>query len=119
MTLTQLRAFLAIVEAGSVHAAADQLFVTQSAVSASVSALQHSLGIQLVRRGGRGLCLTDAGVIYADYVRRVLGLRGVPDTSQAGCRYRPRTARGAPVGDPHAQRLLTSQGRRHPMPDQK
>jgi LysR family transcriptional regulator, low CO2-responsive transcriptional regulator len=74
MTLTQLRTFLAIVDAGSVHAAADQLFVTQSAVSASVTALQRSLGIQLVRRDGRGLRLTDAGVIYAGYVRRILGL---------------------------------------------
>jgi LysR family transcriptional regulator, low CO2-responsive transcriptional regulator len=46
----------------------------QSAVSASVGALQRRLGIQLVERDGRGLRLTDAGVIYADYVRRILGL---------------------------------------------
>jgi LysR family transcriptional regulator, low CO2-responsive transcriptional regulator len=74
MTLAQLQTFLAIVDAGSIHGAAHDLFVTQSAVSASVGALQRRLGIQLVERDGRGLRLTDAGVIYADYVRRILGL---------------------------------------------
>lgn len=74
MTLTQLRTFMAIVDTGSVHAAADQLFVTQSAVSASVGALQKSLGVQLVRRDGRGLRLTEAGKVYAEYTRNILGL---------------------------------------------
>lgn len=74
MTLTQLRTFLAVADAGSSHVAADRLFVTQSAVSASLAALQRSLGVQLVRRAGRGLQLTEAGEIYADYVRRILGL---------------------------------------------
>jgi LysR family transcriptional regulator, low CO2-responsive transcriptional regulator len=74
MTLSQLRTFLAAVEVGSMHAAADDLFVTRSAVSASVAALQRRLGIQLVERDGRCLRLTEAGVVYADYVRRILGL---------------------------------------------
>lgn len=74
MTLTQLRTFMAIVDTGSVHAASEQLFVTQSAVSASVGALQKSLGAQLVRRDGRGLQLTEAGKVYAEYTRNILGL---------------------------------------------
>lgn len=74
MTLSQLRTFLVVADSGSVHAAASQLYVTQSAVSASMTALQRSLGIQLVRRYGRGVRLTEAGVVYADYIRRVLGL---------------------------------------------
>lgn len=74
MTLAQLRTFLAIADSGSMREAANDLFVTQSAVSASVGALQRALGIQLVERDGRGLRLTSAGIIYAGYVRRVLGL---------------------------------------------
>lgn len=54
MTLTQLRTFPAIVDTGSVQAAAGQWSATRSAVSASLSALQRSLRIQLVRREGRG-----------------------------------------------------------------
>ncbi|MQA11827.1 MAG: LysR family transcriptional regulator [Pseudonocardiaceae bacterium] len=74
MTLTQLRTFLAIAETGSVHAAADRLFITQSAVSASLTSLQKSLGLRLLERDGRGVRLTDAGKVYAHYVRGVLGL---------------------------------------------
>jgi DNA-binding transcriptional LysR family regulator len=74
MTLNQLRTFLAVAEHGSVRAAAQELVVTQAAVSASLSALQKSLGVVLLAPDGRGLRLTDAGQAYAGYVRRILGL---------------------------------------------
>jgi len=74
MTLNQLRTFLAVAETGSVRAAAQELVVTQAAVSASVAALQRSLGVALVTPDGRGLRLTDAGTSYARYARRILGL---------------------------------------------
>lgn len=74
MTLNQLRTFLAVAESGSVRAAAQQLVVTQAAVSASLAALQRSLDVPLLRPDGRGLRLTDAGEAYAGYIRRVLGL---------------------------------------------
>jgi LysR family transcriptional regulator, low CO2-responsive transcriptional regulator len=74
MTLNQLRSFLAVADRGSVRAAAEELVVTQAAVSASVAALQKSLGVALVTPDGRGLRLTDAGASYARYARRILGL---------------------------------------------
>ncbi|HYA53369.1 MAG TPA: LysR family transcriptional regulator, partial [Streptosporangiaceae bacterium] len=74
MTLNQLRSFLAVADHGSVRAAAEELVVTQAAVSASVAALQKSLGVALVTPDGRGLRLTDAGASYARYARRILGL---------------------------------------------
>jgi len=74
MTLNQLRSFLAVADSGSVRAAAEELVVTQAAVSASIAALQKSLGIALVTPDGRGLRLTDAGASYARYARRILGL---------------------------------------------
>ena len=74
MTLNQLRTFLAVADRGSVRAAAEELVVTQAAVSASLGALQKSLGLQLVRPDGRGLRLTDAGEAYVGFVRRILGL---------------------------------------------
>jgi len=74
VTLNQLRTFLAVAETGSVHAAAQDLVVTQAAVSASLAALQKSLGVALLEPDGRGLRLTAAGRAYAGYVRRVLGL---------------------------------------------
>ncbi len=74
MTLNQLRSFLAVAETGSVRAAAHDLVVTQAAVSASLAALQKSLGVTLLEPDGRGLRLTAAGQAYAGYVQRVLGL---------------------------------------------
>ena len=61
-------------ETGSVRAAAERLVVTQAAVSASLAALQRSVGMPLIRPDGRGLRLTSAGEEYAAYVHRVLGL---------------------------------------------
>ncbi|MGH3948383.1 MAG: LysR family transcriptional regulator [Pseudonocardiaceae bacterium] len=119
MTLTQLRTFLAIADTGSVHAAADQLFVTQSAVSASATALQRSLGIQLIRRDGRGLRLSEAGVVYADYIRRVLGLLDEAGTAAAAEadpeRGLLRMAALTTAGEQILPRVLASFRQRHPQ----
>jgi len=72
--LNQLRTFLAVADNESVHGAAQELVVTQAAVSASLAALQKALGVALVAPDGRGLRLTDAGREYAGYVRRIIGL---------------------------------------------
>lgn len=74
MTLTQLRAFVAVATTGSVRAAAERLFVSQPAVSAAVSALQKELEVPLVTRQGRGLQLTPSGRVFAGYARQLLGL---------------------------------------------
>jgi len=83
-TLTQLRTFLAVAETGSVRAAAERLVVTESAVSSCVGSLQKDLKLALVRKDGRGLRLTDAGTVYAGYVRSVLGLLDEAHAAAAG-----------------------------------
>ena len=84
MTLSQLRAFVAVARSGSVRRAATFLVVSQPAVSAAVSALQQDLGVPLVAREGRGLVLTPAGRIFADYARQVLGLLDEARVAAAG-----------------------------------
>jgi LysR family transcriptional regulator, low CO2-responsive transcriptional regulator len=74
MTPARLQSFLAIVDGGSARAAAAQLHVTESAVSASLAALQQELGVVLFERHGRGLRLTESGGIFAAYARQILGL---------------------------------------------
>ncbi|MGI9032786.1 MAG: LysR substrate-binding domain-containing protein [Acidimicrobiales bacterium] len=74
MTLTQLRAFVAVATTGSVRAASERLFVSQPAVSAAVGALQKELCVPLVTRQGRGVQLTPSGRVFAGYARRLLGL---------------------------------------------
>lgn len=84
VTTTQLRTFIAVAESGSVRAAAERLTVTQSAVSAALTALQRQVGTVLVAREGRGIRLTPAGVSYADYARRILGLLAEASVAAAG-----------------------------------
>ncbi len=74
MTLSQLRTFLAVNDAGSVRVAAESLLVSQPAVSAAIASLERELGVALVARHGRGLRLTAAGTAFADDVRTSLGL---------------------------------------------
>lgn len=74
ITLTQLRAFLAVVHTGSVTAASDDLVVTQPSVSAALSALSREVGVELTERAGRGIVLSSAGRAFAPYAAHVVGL---------------------------------------------
>jgi len=74
ITVTQLRAFLAVARAGGVQSAAEQLHVSQPSVSAAVAALAREVGAELVERDGRGVRLTDAGRAFEPYAAQVLGL---------------------------------------------
>ncbi len=74
ITLTQLRAFLAVERTGSVHAAAGALLVSQPSVSAAVAALSREVGATLFERHGRGVRLTESGEAFAPYAAQVLGL---------------------------------------------
>jgi len=74
ITLTQLRAFLAVRSTGSVHAAAGQLLISQPSVSAAVAALGSELDAALFERHGRGVRPTPAGEAFAPYAAEVLGL---------------------------------------------
>jgi len=74
VTLTQLRAFLAVAHDGSVQGAATHLFVSQPSVSAALAALEREVGVDLLERHGRGIRLTAAGEAYVPYAAEVLGL---------------------------------------------
>ena len=74
LTLGQLRTFLAVASTGSVRAAAEQLVVTQPAVSSALAAVRKQVGVALVTRDGRGLRLTPAGEALAERARAALAL---------------------------------------------
>ena len=73
-TVARLRALVTVAEAGSVREAARRLTVTESAVSAALSALAREVRVPLVERDGRGLRLTASGQAYSAYARAILGL---------------------------------------------
>jgi DNA-binding transcriptional LysR family regulator len=71
-TLKQLLAFQAVARLGSVSRAAEELHITQSAVSIQISAMESAFGAPLLLRTGHGMRLTDAGESLCSYVERVL-----------------------------------------------
>jgi DNA-binding transcriptional LysR family regulator len=74
LEVRQLRAFVALVEQGSVTAAAQSLGLAQSTVSEALSSLERALGAPLFvrRRGTHDLVLTDAGSALLPHARGVL-----------------------------------------------
>jgi DNA-binding transcriptional LysR family regulator len=74
LNFTQLAAFHAVAEAGSVSRAAVALGVSQPAVSKQVKLLERTVGAELFERTVRGVRLTAAGEVLADYARRIYGL---------------------------------------------
>ena len=69
-----LRYFWAVAHEGNLTRAAEQLFVSQSAVSVQIKKLEQQLGLDLFERQGRRLILTEAGRIALDYADTVFQL---------------------------------------------
>src|SRR5260370_28061508 len=70
--LNALRAFEAAARSESFTRAAEELCVTQGAVSHQVKALEATLGIELFKRERQRLIITDAGREYLNVVRDAL-----------------------------------------------
>ena len=68
------RVFKEVAEAGNITAAAQTLFISQSAVSQSIKQLEAELQTRLFARNSRGVTLTaDRRMLY-EYVRSAMGL---------------------------------------------
>ena len=72
MELWQLRTFRAVAENLNFTKASEQLFLTQSAVSHQIKALEEEFGVPLFIRGKSGVSLTDAGKKALDYAIKIL-----------------------------------------------
>lgn len=77
MDVRHLQYFLAVVDEGGVHAAAEKLFVAQPSVSQSLRVLERDLGAALFTRAGRRLQLTAAGAALIPPARQVLHWMGL------------------------------------------
>ncbi|WGZ95228.1 MAG: LysR family transcriptional regulator [Candidatus Thiothrix putei] len=63
--------FVAVVDKGSITAAADQLELTVAAVSKRLKMLETELGVRLLTRNTRQLSLTEAGHYYYQHCREI------------------------------------------------
>src|SRR5258708_16184629 len=71
--IEDLRAFVAIVEKGSLTAAAKQLGRSLQSVSRCLAALEREVGVELVRRTTRRSTPTDAGFAFHRRLSAALG----------------------------------------------
>ncbi len=66
--LNYYRVFLAVAETGSFSHAAEQLYISQPAVSRSIRNLEDALSAQLLNRSSRGITLTEHGQLLYDHL---------------------------------------------------
>ena len=70
--LAQLECFVAVIDNGSINKAADQLFVTQPALSRMLKSLEEEMGNQLLFRKSQGVVPTKEGKMLYNYAQSIL-----------------------------------------------
>ena len=61
MTLRQIRHFIAVAETGSISAAAQAVFISQSTLTLAIQQLEEEIGVSLFNRHAKGMSLTHQG----------------------------------------------------------
>lgn len=72
MLLRQMQYFVSVVECQSFTEAAEQCFISQSAISQQIKALEEDIGVPLLKREHRRFVLTPAGDYFYRHAREVL-----------------------------------------------
>ena len=72
--LNKLRTFAVVAEHESYSRAAEELLISQPALSVQVRDLERHYEMALFERAGRGVRLTEAGEVVRGYARRILAL---------------------------------------------
>ncbi|WP_434051231.1 MAG: LysR family transcriptional regulator [Roseibium sp.] len=72
MTFEQLKTFLSVARMGGVRRAAEQLNVSQPAVSTRISSLETYLGTELFSRVSTGVVLTRQGVLLRNHAEQIM-----------------------------------------------
>lgn len=107
-----LKAFEAIVKEGTVHAAAASIYLTQTAVTQRIKALEQKLGVSLFIRSRRGMRLTTEGEALHRYCQQVMELNGqlVASIQGAGIHSSTRLRIAAPTSIMRSRIIPQCQG---------
>ncbi len=73
MNLNQLRYFVSVAENGSFTKAAVSQYVSQTAITQQIHALEENVGAKLFDRNNRPVSLTPAGKVFLKEAREILG----------------------------------------------
>lgn len=86
MNLHHLRVFLSVAEHEHITRAAEELILSQPAVSKTIQNLEHDLEVELVERQGRRIVLTYAGRVLRTHARRIFALEREAEEAVAALR---------------------------------
>jgi len=114
--LDELQVFLAILEAGSMAAAARKLRRSPPAVTRTLAALEERVGVRLFERSTRRLTASEAGLRLAEQARRLLADYDAAVREQDDAAPRGRLRMTAPMvfGRRHMAPVVTRFLMRHP-----
>ncbi|BEE01404.1 transcriptional regulator [Aeromonas dhakensis] len=113
--ITALNVFRRVVEMGTFRAAADDLHLSQAAVSKNINELEAYLGIALINRTTRRLSVTEAGMTYYRQICAVLdGLEAADQSIMATPRGRLRIGMPMSYGLIRLNPLVCAFQRRYP-----
>ena len=88
-TLDEMQAFIAVIDSGSITAAAEQLGQTTSGVSRALGRLEEKLGTTLLTRTTRRLQLTEEGDAFLAQARAIVASVEAAEEQIAARRERP------------------------------
>lgn len=101
MHFNQLELFVAVAQHGQINRAADEMLISQPALSRQISALEKSVGAPLFERHSRGVSLTKAGeILLEEALRTINRMQSVVDEIQSGEHLITSINIGVPPGIP-------------------
>jgi DNA-binding transcriptional LysR family regulator len=106
MELRHLRHFIGVVDAGSFSRAAQNLNITQPALTRSIHILEHQLRTQLLHRQARGVVPTETGRLFMRHAKLILNEMQAAREEMAAVLDGARGHVHVGVGSPFANRVI-------------
>ena len=72
MLLRQMKYFVAVVDCNSFTEAAEQCYISQSAISQQIQSLENELGVELLHRKNRRFTVTPTGQYFYSHCKVIL-----------------------------------------------
>lgn len=117
MTIFQLECYYALAQSLNFTQTASQQYITQPALSRSISSLEKELGIKLVNRTTHTVSLTPAGRVFAEECRKIISTYqdGVQNALTASQSIVGRVRLGVPIDsfEPLAVKLVRAITEKH------
>ena len=105
MELHQLNCFLEVAKLEHITQAAEQLHITQPALSKVIARLEEDLGVKLFDREGKNIRLNEYGTVVMNYARRVFNslgdMQAELEEMSAGAAGMLRIGSSFPAGEPN------------------